>query len=113
VDTYYPHDYDSSIRQFSAIHLRHISSFIAKALPAQYLKSNNGIEQLTALQSFGFINQSKQSALHNLSPVSKPSLAILKFGRQLFAAFTHHKDACLNHYLGNKVMNDNQWSQAA
>lgn len=113
MDTYYPHDYDSSIRQLSAMLLRYFNSFIAKALPAQFLKSNNRTKQLTALQSFGYISQSKQSALLNLIQISKPSLAIIKLGRQLFAALTLHKDACLNQYLGSKVTNNSHWSQAA
>ena len=113
MDTYYPHDYDSSIRQFSAIHLRHLSSFIAKALLTLILKSNKRTKQLTALPSFSYINHLKQSALLNLSPVSKPSLTILNLGRQLIAALAHHEDECLTNYLGRKVTNDSHWSLAA
>jgi hypothetical protein len=103
VDTYYPHDYDSSIRQLSAVYLRYICSFTVKAFTALSIKFYSGSQQTSVLLNFGNLNRTKQTALLNLTPVSKDSFAIVRLGRQLFAALTHPKDACLNNVLGSQV----------
>jgi hypothetical protein len=103
VDTYYPHDYESSIHQLSAACLLSIYSFAVSTLLWLLCKFNGEVRRLLLFINFGYINQIKQTELLNPMPVANYSLTITRLGLQLFTVLTHHEDEFLHNNFGSKL----------